>query len=128
MDDLLKNHRKVSRLYSRKGGLAANGGIEQVLHYERVGNRVEMREELRQNLQPFMERNAKARLHEQQNWNKGMGKEVACIPDLVVETWKIHYGWDFDKANLNNADDKKFFLGLLEMPEWRWLKTYDPRG
>lgn len=126
MDDLIGNHRAISRLYSRHGGNWLNGGIEQWLHYERNGNTVTTREEIKQNLKPFMERNAKARTHEQRAWNKGIGKEVACIPELVVEAWKIHYGWDFDKANLNYSDDKKMFEWLLNKAEWRWLRTYDP--
>jgi hypothetical protein len=126
MDDLLKNHRSISRLFSRKGGLAENGGIEQVLHYERSGSQVQIREELRQNLKPWMERNAKARTHEQRAWNQGIGKEIACIPDSVVEMWKGFYRWDFDKANLNKPEDKAFFHWLLRQPEWAWVKTYDP--
>lgn len=126
MDDLLKNHRKISRLFSRVGGDShGRGAIEQVLHYERNGSNVSMREELRQDIRPIMERNAIARTREQQAWNKGLGKEIACIPDLWVEIWKDVYGWDFDKANLKKPEDKAMFDWLMKQDEWKGMKTYD---
>lgn len=126
MDDLLKKNQRISRLFSRQGGTAAQGGIEQVLHYERDGNTVRMREEMRQNLGFWAERNRIARTLEQQSWKKGIGKEIACIPDMVVEIWKGTYAWDFDKANLKRPEDRMFFDWLLSQDEWKWLKTYDP--
>lgn len=111
-EDLIRKHDKFSSGYSRYGGLAEHGGIEQVIHYDHNGKSVDVVVEHRQSERQLFDLNEQRR---NEGGREGaIGKMVADISLLAVQRWKELYGFDLRKANLNDPDQYRIFRRLLD--------------
>jgi hypothetical protein len=72
-----------------------------------------------QDVEPFIRRN-KQRFNEDDGcWSPSRElREVAVVPNIVVEQWLHRYG-----INAYSDADTPKVLALLDMPEWRFLRT-----
>ncbi len=121
---LITPHSKQTSHYSHTGGEGAH--IDTFIHYDHLGGgKVDVVVEHKQDVSEIAQLNAIYRGLSQQGWGEGLGRMTANIPKIVCKEWIKLYGFDLQKANLNDPKQKEIYNRLLNMPEYRYCRTYE---